>query len=93
MKVPNNIQGALVTAVDPASTAAEAGLKQGDIIMEINKLKVKNSQEAIDLSDKIKSDEQILLRVWSSGPTGGGTRYLVVEPEKSSKHSKDKENP
>jgi serine protease Do len=91
MGIPATVQGALVTAVDPDSTAATAGLKQGDVIMEIGKQKVKNSQQAIDLSEKIKSDEQILLRVWSGGPAaGGGTRYLVVEPEKPSKGKKDR---
>ncbi len=85
MDIPPDVQGALVTAVDPNSTAATAGLKQGDMIVEINREKVANSQEAIELSDKIQSDEQILLRVWSGGRTGGGTRYLVVEPEKSPK--------
>jgi len=83
MDIPAKVQGALVTAVDPSSTSAEAGLKQGDVIMEIDRQKVKTAQEAIELSDKLKSDEQILLRVWSGGKTGGGTRYLVVEPEKS----------
>jgi len=86
MDVPADVQGALVTAVDPNSTAATAGLKQSDVIVEINREKVANSQEAIELSDKISGDEQILLRVWSGGRTGGGTRYLVVEPAKSSKN-------
>ena len=85
MEIPANVQGAVVSAVDPSSTAAEAGLRQGDVIVEINRQKVASAQDAIDLSEKIKSDEQILLRVWSGGRTGGGTRYIVVEPEKSSK--------
>jgi serine protease Do len=84
LEIPSNVQGAIVTAVDPASTSAEAGLRQGDVIVEINRQKVANAQEAIELSEKLKSDEQILLRVWSGGRAGGGTRYIVVEPEKPS---------
>lgn len=89
MNIPNTIQGAIVTAVDPASSAAESGLKQGDVIAEINRQPVKNAQDAIDLSNKIKSDEQILLLVWSGNARGGGTHYLVVEPEKSSRKKSD----
>jgi serine protease Do len=90
--IPANVQGALVTTVDPNSTAGAAGLRQGDVILEINKTKVKNAQEAIDLSNKLSGKEQILLRVWSSnGRNGGGTRYVVVEPEKATKGNKDKQ--
>ena len=92
--IPNNIQGALVTAVDPTSTAAEAGLKKDDVIVEIDHQKVKNAQDAIDMSEKIKNGEQILLRAWSrgNGRNAGGTRYIVVEPEKSSKNKNDDKN-
>jgi serine protease Do len=85
MNVPANVQGALVTAVDPTSQSAAAGLREGDVIVEINRQKIRNAQEAIDLSGKLNASEQILLRVWSSGRggTGGGTRFLVVEPEKT----------
>ncbi len=74
-----DVRGALVTAVDSESTAAKAGLAAGDVILEIDRKPVKSAQEAIDASEKLSGDEQILLRVWSSS-RGGGSRYLVVEP-------------
>ena len=85
MSVPANVQGALVSAVDPDSTSAEAGLREGDIIQEINRQKVKNAQEAIDLSEKLRSDQSTLLRVWSARGGNGGSQYLVVEPTRPAK--------
>lgn len=58
------------------------------MILEIDQQKVKNAQEAIDRSEKIKSGEQILLRIWSGGRSGGGNRFLVVEPTKPVKEEK-----
>jgi serine protease Do len=90
--IPADVQGALVAAVDPNSKAAEAGLRQGDVIVEINRQKIRNAQEAIDLSGKMDNTKQILLRVWSGGRNGGGTRYVVVEPEKSSNDKGEKDD-
>ena len=89
--VPANIQGVLVKGVEPGSTSATAGLQTGNVILEINRKKVKNAQEAIDLSEKLNGDDSILLRVWSAGKTGpSGSRYLVVEPAKKAKADTDK---
>jgi serine protease Do len=81
--IPSSVQGALVTNVDPNSNAAEAGLRPGDIITEINKHPVKSSDDAVTLSEKANSDH-ILLRVWSAGGGGGpgGTHYLSVDNTK-----------
>jgi serine protease Do len=68
--------------VDPDSNSAQAGLRTGDIVVEINREPVANAQEAVTLSNRVKS-EKILLRIWSGGPgSPGGTRYLVVENTK-----------
>jgi serine protease Do len=82
--IPPNIRGALITAVDPDSKAAEAEVRTGDVILEIERKKVNSAQEAIEVSDKLKSDQPILLRLWSPGRNGspGLSRYVVVEPEK-----------
>jgi serine protease Do len=77
LAVPEKIRGAVVTQVDPASAAAEAGLKTGDVIQEINKHAVKSADDAVKLTTNAK-DKTTLLRVWSSE----GSRYVVVDESK-----------
>jgi serine protease Do len=43
--VSPNTKGVVVTNVDPASEAAEAGLRRGDIIQEVNRHPVRNASE------------------------------------------------
>lgn len=81
--IPHNVQGALVSNVSQDSNAAEAGMRPGDVIMEIDHQPVHSSDEAVQLSEKAKG-EQILVRVWSrpQGRGPGGTRFLVVDNTK-----------
>jgi serine protease Do len=45
--IPSDVQGALITRVEPGSAAESAGLKPGDVIMEIEKKPVANADEAV----------------------------------------------
>jgi serine protease Do len=78
LEVPETINGAVVTEVKPDSAAAEAGLKPGDIIQEINRKPVKNAEEAVRLTEN-PSDKTTLLRVWREG----GSRFVVVDESKA----------
>jgi serine protease Do len=74
LNIPKEVNGAVVTQVEPESPAAQAGLKSGDVIQEIDRHPVKNANEAVRLTEQAK-DKRTLVRVWAEG----GSRYVVVD--------------
>ncbi|MBE7540140.1 MAG: DegQ family serine endoprotease [Opitutaceae bacterium] len=74
MNVPPRIRGALITNVDPDSAAARAGLRPGDVILEINRQPVSSSEEAVNLSERAEG-KKTLLKLWSRG----STVFVVVD--------------
>jgi serine protease Do len=67
--IPNSIRtGAVVTQVDPTSAAADAGLREGDVILEIDRKPVKAAEDAVKLTEEY-GNGKTLLRVWSKGVT------------------------
>jgi serine protease Do len=77
LNIPARVRGAVVVDIDQDSPAYEAGLRQGDIIQEINREPVKSADEAVEASKRIKN-KHILLRVYSNG----GSRYIPVDESK-----------
>jgi serine protease Do len=80
LNIPGNLKGAIVTGIDQSSAAFEAGLREGDVILEINRKPVTSADDAVQLSAKNDKKGSVLLRVWSRG----GTRYVVVKEDKQS---------
>jgi len=77
LDIPDTLQGALVTEVDPNSNSAEAGLRQGDVIVEINRQPVANANDAVKFCTQAKS-KNILLKVWRHGNGFSGTLFIAV---------------
>ena len=75
--MPKEIQGAVIVELDSASPAAQAGLREGDVIQEVNKQPVKNAKDLVAISKRLKPNEKILIRVWSQGRSG----FVALEPK------------
>jgi serine protease Do len=70
LNLPKEVRGAVIVGLDSASAAGEAGLRQGDIIQEVNKRPVLGAKELAVLSRALHPGDKALLRVWSDGKSG-----------------------
>jgi serine protease Do len=77
LNLPKDVQGAVIAEVDADSPAGKAGLREGDVIQEVNKQPIKNAKDLVAASKKLKANEKILLRVYSQGRSG----YIALEPK------------
>jgi serine protease Do len=77
LNLPKDVQGAVIAEVDADSPAGKAGLREGDVIQEVNKQPVKSAKDLVAISKKLRTNEKILLRVYSQGRSG----YVALEPK------------
>jgi len=68
-------EGLVVTDVDPAGPAADAGLSRGDVILEVNRVPV-NSTDAVRSAIDKSGNRPVLLLISRKGQTV----YLTVSP-------------
>jgi serine protease Do len=69
LKLPAATTGVVVDEVSPASRAADAGLRSGDVIQEVNHQSVKSVKEFGQAVGTSKKDDPILLLVDREGTT------------------------
>ena len=77
LNLARRIEGAIITSVEADSPSARAGLREGDIILELDRRPVRNADEAVKLSEEIKGPK-VLVRLWRNG----SSRFLVVDESK-----------
>jgi serine protease Do len=63
------IKGVVVQEVDPSSVAAQQGLQQNDVILEVNRQPVKSVKEFKTAVKSLKPGDSILLLVFREGNT------------------------
>jgi serine protease Do len=67
LRLSQSRTGAVVMDVDPYSSADKSGLRQGDVILEINRQPVKSASQAGTLLAKVPAGESVGLLVWRGG--------------------------
>jgi serine protease Do len=75
LNLPKEVQGAVIADIDAESPAAKAGLREGDVIQEVNKQPVKSAKDLLAITKKLKPNEKTLMRVYSQGRSG----YVALE--------------
>ncbi|HEY1661912.1 MAG TPA: DegQ family serine endoprotease [Verrucomicrobiae bacterium] len=81
LRVPQRIHGAIVVSVDQESNAAEAGLRENDIILQINQQPVASADDAVKLCSSAKGDH-ILLQIWRRMGDQAMTTFISVDNAK-----------
>jgi len=62
-------EGVAITGVEPNSAGQGAGLKAGDIILEVNRQKILNENDYLSAMEKEKPDQEVLFLIDREGST------------------------
>src|SRR5882762_5842720 len=79
IQAPSDVKGAVIEQVQPGSSAEDAGLQPGDVILEVNRHKVQNAADVQQDLGKVPAGQNALLLIWSNG----GNSFRVLHPTQS----------
>ncbi|MSU47609.1 MAG: Do family serine endopeptidase [Opitutus sp.] len=77
LQIPARVRGAIVTSIEADSPAAKQGLREGDVILELDRKPVTDVEQAVKLSEEIKGPK-VLVLIWRAGQR----RYLAIDESK-----------
>ena len=77
LRLPSNVQGAVVENVEPFAPAANAGIREGDVIVEINRRPVHSAREAADSLREIESGKPAFILL----SRGGVQQFVELRKE------------
>lgn len=76
-RIPDGVEGVLITKVEPESPSGVAGIRKGDVIQEIGRKPVKSADEAVKMSEDLKREREVLVLVSSRG----NNRYVLLKQQ------------
>ena len=76
--IGDDVKGALVKQVNPDSACADADVREGDVIVDIDGKKIASADDAVKLSEEVKTKSSVRLRISRKG----ATQFVVVEERK-----------
>ena len=74
LQASSDLHGAIVEQVQPGSSADDAGLQRGDVIVQVNRQPMQNAADVQKALSAVPQGQDTLLLVWSSG----GTTFRVL---------------
>ena len=74
--LPPATAGVVISGIAPDSAAAQAGLMEGDVILEINRQPVRNLADFKRVSARLGKKDNVLLRI----NRRGGKLFVVIKP-------------
>jgi serine protease Do len=77
INAPDQLSGAVVQNVRPASPAEDAGLQPGDVILEVDRHPTTSASQFVNEVHQNPAGKDILLLVWSKG----NASYRTIHPE------------
>jgi serine protease Do len=72
--LPPNTQGAVVAEVAPGGLAAEAGLRPGDVILEVHRQPVRSARDFVRAVEQTASQDLLVLV-----NRAGRTAFVAIE--------------
>ncbi|SNS45873.1 serine protease Do [Granulicella rosea] len=79
LQLPEKVQGVAIENVRPESPAEDAGLAQGDVILEVNRKPTGSAQDFVSQVRSVPAGKDLLLLVWSRG----NASYRLVHPSQN----------
>jgi len=80
LQAPENLHGAVIERVQPGSAADDAGLRRGDVILQVNRKDVQSASEVKDALAGVPNGQDALVLVWSNG----GNTFRVLHTTEGS---------